>query len=64
MTTNDTVIEIGLLSFEVCMKEVPIDEATNPETADYIVFFCGLECFEQWVSQDARLAMKGVNSGL
>lgn len=52
MTTNDKLVELGLMSCEICMKEVPIDEALNPETADYIVFFCGLECYEQWVSQD------------
>ena len=52
MTTNDKLVELGLMSCEICMKEVPIDEALNPETADYIVYFCGLECYEQWISQD------------
>jgi hypothetical protein len=30
------------------MKEVPIDEANSFEAVDYVIHFCGLECFEKW----------------
>jgi hypothetical protein len=51
MTTNVERVELEQISCEVCKKEVPLTDATNPETADYIVHFCGLECYEEWKSQ-------------
>ncbi len=36
------------ISCEVCMKEIPASEAQSAEAEDYVAFFCGLECFEQW----------------
>lgn len=39
---------------EICMKEVPISEATVPEATDYVVHFCGLDCYQKWKSQEAQ----------
>jgi hypothetical protein len=36
------------VSCDICMKEVPIDEANSFEAVGYVVHFCGLECFEKW----------------
>ncbi|MDH3386644.1 MAG: DUF3330 domain-containing protein [Gammaproteobacteria bacterium] len=36
------------VSCDICMKEVPIDEANSCEAVDYVVHFCGLECFQKW----------------
>uniref|UniRef100_UPI003F496B52 DUF3330 domain-containing protein n=1 Tax=Cupriavidus yeoncheonensis TaxID=1462994 RepID=UPI003F496B52 len=36
---------------EVCMKEVPKSEAIVPEACDYVVYFCGLDCYAQWRRQ-------------
>ena len=33
---------------EICMKEVPRSEAEVEEAADYVVHFCGLDCYEKW----------------
>jgi hypothetical protein len=30
------------------MKEIPIDEASSFEAVDYVIHFCGLECFDKW----------------
>lgn len=54
MTTNAKLVEVEHFSCEVFMKEVPLTEGENPETADYIVHFCGLECYEEWKSQNAK----------
>ena len=51
MATPDKPAEATLVSCEVCLKEVPIAEATVPEASDYFVFFCGLECYEKWKSE-------------
>jgi len=36
------------VSCDICLKEIPIDEANSFEAQDYVVHFCGLECFEKW----------------
>lgn len=42
-----------LVACNICMKEVPISEATVPEASDYFVHFCGLECFAKWKTRIA-----------
>lgn len=51
MATSDKLAQAPLVSCEVCLKEVPIAEATVPEASDYFVYFCGLECYEKWKSE-------------
>jgi len=38
---------------KVCMKEVPLSAATTAEGLDYVVTFCGLECYEAWQHKQA-----------
>ena len=33
---------------EVCLKEVPASEARSAEGRDYVLHFCGTDCYEQW----------------
>lgn len=33
---------------DMCLREVPRSEAIVPEAADYVAYFCGLECLEKW----------------
>ena len=51
MTKNDKPVEVERVSCEICMKEVPASEAIVPEATDYVVYFCGLECYEKWKNQ-------------
>ena len=46
-TNHETPVECN-----VCMKEVPISEARVEEAADYVAYFCGLDCYEKWKSQN------------
>jgi Domain of unknown function (DUF3330) len=48
MATQDPPIEVDRVACEVCLREVPRSEATVPEATDYVVYFCGLECYEKW----------------
>jgi hypothetical protein len=32
----------------VCQHEVPASEAVVPEATDYVVHFCGLDCYQSW----------------
>ena len=45
-TNNEAPVECS-----VCMKEVPKTEARVEEAADYVAYFCGLDCYEKWKTQ-------------
>ena len=36
---------------EVCLKEVPQSEARIAEAVDYVVYFCGLDCYDEWAAK-------------
>jgi hypothetical protein len=48
MATTQPPVELERVACEICLREVPRSEAIVPEAADYVVYFCGLECFETW----------------
>lgn len=50
-TSNDKPVELELVACDICLKEVPISEATVPEATDYVVHFCGIECYQKWKQQ-------------
>jgi len=33
---------------EICLKEIPRSEATVDEVNDYVIYYCGLDCFHKW----------------
>lgn len=41
---------------EVCLKEIPYSEVGIVEADDYVMYFCGLDCYRQWrkASPDKR----------
>ncbi len=39
------------INCEVCLKEIPISEAHVPEAEDYVMGFCGLECYKEWMKK-------------
>ena len=34
---------------QVCQHDIPLSEAVVSEATDYVVYFCGLECYERWL---------------
>ena len=40
------------LSCKVCFNEIPLSEAVNEEATDYILHFCGLDCYAKWKTQE------------
>jgi hypothetical protein len=36
---------------DVCLREVPASEARSEEASDYVMYFCGLECYGKWRKQ-------------
>ena len=45
---ENTEAEHELVSCEVCMKSIPKSESKSAEAEEYVAYFCGLECFDQW----------------
>ena len=54
MTTNDKPTEVEQIACDVCMKEVPLSQATVPESQDYVAHFCGLECYAKWKGEHEK----------
>lgn len=48
MNTQEKSQDINMVSCEICLKEIPQSEAKVSEARDYVMYFCGLECFQQW----------------
>ncbi len=51
MSKHDKPPKVERVPCKVCMKEVPKSEAVVPEATDYVLHFCGLDCFEKWKKQ-------------
>lgn len=47
-TRPDRAGNEGKIQCHVCLKEVPASEAVSSEAEDYVLNFCGLDCFNQW----------------
>ena len=48
MIDHNKSMEIETVPCEVCLKEIPRNEATTTEVDDYFLNFCGLNCYEKW----------------
>ncbi len=54
MTTNAKPVAVEQVACDVCMKEVPLSQATVPESQDYVAHFCGLDCYQKWKLEHAK----------
>ncbi|MEO1750439.1 DUF3330 domain-containing protein [Thiofaba sp. EF100] len=46
-------VDPEMVKCEVCLKEIPASESKNVEAVEYVMYFCGLECYAIWSRQDA-----------
>ncbi len=54
--------EVEIVSCAVCSKEIPLSEALIPEASDYMVYFCGLECYAKWKKRSESSGQQGKDS--
>ena len=47
----DVTVVLDSVPCNVCQHEVPTSEAVVAEATDYVVYFCGLDCYERWRNQ-------------
>jgi len=52
MSTQNVLNEEQLLECQICLMEVPVSESDNDEASDYVMHYCGLECYARWVTQE------------
>ncbi len=36
----------------VCHREIPVSEAKSEEAVDYVLYFCGMDCYAKWKKQE------------
>ncbi|KPV40077.1 hypothetical protein AN478_07925 [Thiohalorhabdus denitrificans] len=51
MSERNDSMEPAKVSCEVCMAEVPHDDAKSMEGSDYVLYFCGLDCYDRWADE-------------
>lgn len=51
MADGKPPVEPEQVECKVCLKEIPLSEATSDEATDYVTYFCGLDCYEKWKKQ-------------
>ena len=54
MTMKNKPIDVEHVACEVCLKEVPKSAVIASEATDYVAYFCGLNCYERWKSQNLK----------
>lgn len=54
--------ELEKVACEVCLKEVPTSEARIREAQDYVLYYCGLECYERWAKMRPQDKARGKQS--
>ncbi len=35
----------------VCRKEIPLSSALTPQGAEYVGYFCGIECYQEFLAE-------------
>ena len=45
-----------MIDCDVCHKEIPQSVAMTEEGEDYVLHFCGLECYTAWKSKNEKSA--------
>jgi len=56
MTTPRRPTEVETVQCEICLAEIPLSEAKSAEADDYVMHFCGLECYDRWRNQGSEPA--------
>jgi len=52
LNEHEKTSEIEKMPCEMCLKEIPKSEAKTAEGSDYVLHFCGLDCYEKWQQEN------------
>lgn len=56
MSESKKPVKLETVACEICLKEIPKSEAKVGEAGDYVLYFCGLDCYEKWQSEDEKVS--------
>ena len=56
MNKSEKPIQLVPVSCEICLREIPKSEAKSGEAGDYVLYFCGLDCYGKWQSGDEEVS--------
>ena len=45
-----------IVSCDVCLEQIPFSEARMEEASDYVLYFCGLDCYKIWRERSNKAA--------
>lgn len=48
MQDSGETVESVRVACKICLDEIPLSEAQIEEASDYVLYFCGLECYQIW----------------
>ena len=51
MISNANTLPDVHVACEECMREIPVSEAKSEEAAEYVFYFCGIDCYGTWSAQ-------------
>ena len=51
MISDRLSVPLERVPCHVCQHDIPISEAVAAEVTDYVVYFCGLDCYDRWRHQ-------------
>ena len=54
MSDKDKSEESETVPCDVCLKEIPRSEAQISEVDDYVLHFCGIECYDKWHKENGE----------
>ncbi|MBK9444228.1 MAG: DUF3330 domain-containing protein [Comamonadaceae bacterium] len=54
---------LARVACNVCMKEIPLSVAFDMEAEDYVVHFCGPDCYQKWHQQENLTPVARLNAG-
>jgi hypothetical protein len=63
MVDKPNPAEMALVPCAVCQKEIPKSVALCSEDQDYVLHFCGLDCYEEWSADQMETTMQEAGGG-
>ena len=63
MVDKSIPAEVEVVSCAVCQKEIPKSVALSSEDQDYVLHFCGLDCYEEWSADQTAVKMQEAGEG-
>lgn len=54
MGGDDRRPEAPMVSCEICRRQVPREQARHAEVDEYVLYFCGIECYDEWKCRAGR----------